>query len=128
MLELKATDNPDAIADELIGYTSHSYEFTTRVKAMSALQRIYGVPGEETNSRRRKETYLGKTIDATHAQVLVKNLVDAILNPNSRLANPASGVLKKLMERDVVKDAAQSYYKSTAWTDWQKDILKKIFE
>ena len=128
MLELKATDNPDAIADELIGYTSHSYEFTTRVKAMSALQRIYGVPGEETNSRRRKETYLGKTIDATHAHVLVKNLVDAILNPNSRLANPASGVLKKLMERDVVKDAAQLYYKATTWTDWQKDILKKIFE
>ena len=127
MLELKSADNPDAAKDELIDYTSHSYEFTTRVKAAGALERIYGTASEE-GSRRRKEAYLGKTIDAAHAQVLTKNLVDAILNPNTRLANPATRTLKKLMEQNAVKETAQAYYKATTWTDWQKDILKKIFE
>jgi hypothetical protein len=106
MLELKCADNIDAGKDELIDYTSHSYEFMTRIRAMGALERLkYG------------------------NEALLKNLVDAILNPNNRLAGPATKALKSLMkEKPEFKEMAESYYKSTQWNDWQQGALKNIFE
>jgi hypothetical protein len=127
MLELKSADKAAATANELIDYTSHSYEFMTRTRAMGALEHIYS-KADENSRRAQNVTYLDKTMDAKDSKVLVKNLVDAILNPNTRLANPATGALKRMMKKEGFKDVAQAYYKSTAWTDWQKDILKKIFE
>ena len=113
MLELKCADNTGVVGentnhgmDELIDYTSHSYEFMTRVRAMAALERLkFG------------------------NEALVKNLVDAILNPNGRLAGPATKTLKAIMkDKPEFKDMAQAYYKGTKWQVWQQDILKKIFE
>jgi aminopeptidase N len=104
LLELEAADKPEA-KNELIDYTSHSYEFRTRVKAMEAMER------------------LGYANDA-----LIKNLLDAIINPNTRLANPAIKTLKKLMKTPEVKDMAMADYKNGAWQDWQKDMLKGVIE
>ena len=119
MLEFKAADD-DASLNELIDYTSHSYEFTTRVKAMAALERVYtgvvsGDVSKDIGSHGENEQ-------------LVKNLTDAILNPNSRLANPATKALKKLMGKEDFQQQAIVYYKSGPWQDWQLDILKKVFE
>jgi aminopeptidase N len=104
-LELSSADNLEANKNELIDYTSHSYEFRTRVKAMDALTRLnYG--------------------DAA----VVKNLFDAIINPNTRLANPAEKTLKELLKKPEVKEAAIAYYKATTWKDWQQEKLKVILE
>jgi aminopeptidase N len=119
MLEFKATDD-DASLNELIDYTSHSYEFMTRTRAMAALERVYTgvVSGDATKdigSRAQNE-------------VLIKNLIDAILNPNSRLANPAIKALKKLMEKEGFQQQALVYYEAGPWKDWQQATLKKVFE
>jgi aminopeptidase N len=115
MLELKCTDSladNTSNKEELIDYTSHSYEFMTRIRAMGALERIYG----------------SGPVSADQGKRLVKNLVDAILNPNTRLGNPAAKVLKSLMAKPEVMEMANSYYKETSWKDWQKEKLKGIFE
>jgi HEAT repeat protein len=104
-LEINAETNPEESRNELIGYTSHSYEFRTRVKAMEALERI---------------NYSN--------EALIKNLFDAILNPNTRLAGPADRVLHKLMAKAEVKEIAKTYYQSNTWKDWQDERLKKLFE
>lgn len=112
MLELKCADTTaanTASLDELIDYTSHSYEFMTRTKAMSSLERIYKG-------------------DAAHNDKIIRNLLDAIVNPNGRLANPAARTLKKLMEKSEFKDAAKAYYNQSKWKDWEKEKLKTIFE
>lgn len=114
MLELKCADtsnaNNTASLDELIDYTSHSYEFMTRTKAMGALERVF------------------KSNNDGQSEKLAKNLVDAILNPNSRLANPAARTLKALRKNERFNGIADGYYKSTTWKDWEKEKLKSLFE
>ena len=113
MLEMKCKDTTvraaDADLDELIGYTSHSYEFMTRVKAMGAIERVY-------------------RSDDKHDIRLISNLVDAILNPNGRLAAPATKTLKALMIKADFKQKANGLYKNSTWTDWEKEKLKGLFE
>ncbi len=104
-LELRGADSIAAVKDELVAYTSQSYEFRTRVRAMEALERL----------------------GYSDAQ-LIRNITDAILNPNTRLAGPAEHVLMKLFKKEGVKDAFVSYYKNTTWQDWQKERLKALAE
>lgn len=104
-LELKGADDIDAVKDELVDYTSHSYEFRTRVKAMEALERL---------------NYSDDN--------LIRNITDAILNPNSRLASPAERTLTKLFKAPEVKTAFISYYKNNTWKDWQQEKLKTLAE
>ncbi|MBS1625755.1 MAG: hypothetical protein JST83_17150 [Bacteroidetes bacterium] len=104
-LELKGADSINVVKDELVRYTSQSYEFRTRVKAMEALER------------------LGYSDDA-----LIRNMTDAILNPNSRLAGPAERVLAKLFKKEGVKDQFKKYYHSQTWQDWQMDRLEVVAE
>jgi hypothetical protein len=66
--------------------------------------------------------------DAAHNDKIIRNLLDAIVNPNGRLANPAARTLKKLMEKSEFKDAAKAYYNQSKWKDWEKEKLKTIFE
>jgi aminopeptidase N len=104
-LELRWDANISAERKELVDYTSQSYEFRTRVRAMEALDRL----------------------DYCNAD-LIKYLTDAIINPNIRLAGPATKTLKKMMQKAEVKDMANAYYKSMQWQDWQQEKLKSIFE
>jgi hypothetical protein len=115
MLELKCKDDVKSNVSELIDYTSHSYEFMTRVKAMNAIEKLYS--GDE-----------GDKVQLWQTDVLIRNLFDAMLNSNSRLANPARKTMKKLMERADIKQVAQAYFKTGTWKVWQKDALKSLFE
>ena len=115
MLEMKCEDDIKSNISELIGYTSHSYEFMTRVKAMSAVERV-------------NASKSGVDIRLWETDALIRNLFEAMVNPNGRLANPARKTIKKLMERADIKEIAQTYYKTTVWSGWQKDILKGLFE
>lgn len=56
---------------------------------------------------------------------LIKNLFEACLNSNGRLANPASRILKNLLKKDNNLQMAKGIYSLNAWKDWQKAILEK---
>jgi hypothetical protein len=104
-LELRCADSPDVYKHELIDYASHSYEFRTRVRAIEALERL---------------GYMD--------ELLIGNISDAILNPNSRLAGPAERVLKRMMKKPEVKDLATAYYQKSKWSEWQQERLKSVME
>jgi hypothetical protein len=55
----------------------------------------------------------------------IKNLFDAALNPNTRLANPAMAVLDYYYKVDWMKTLIQKTYKDGHYTGWQKGILDK---
>jgi hypothetical protein len=117
LLELKSKDQPDSSLTELTDYTSHSYEFMTRLKAMAAVEKIYtGADSSHVQGSKARN------------EALTKNLIDAILNPNTRLGNPAAKTLKKLMEKAEFKESAVAYYRATPWKDWEKEKLKSIFD
>jgi hypothetical protein len=56
---------------------------------------------------------------------LIKNLFDACINPNGRLANPASRTLKKLLKTEANMQIAKGLYSLMVWKDWQKKIIEK---
>jgi hypothetical protein len=79
-----------------------SYEFRTRVRAMESLQRM-GFYNEQ----------------------LAINLIDASLNPNSRLAGPAERTITKFIKEEAFKTLLMNYINSTKWENWQSEILAK---
>ncbi|SVD60996.1 uncharacterized protein METZ01_LOCUS413850, partial [marine metagenome] len=88
--------------DQLIEYTSSSFEFLTRVNAINLLKsrNIYN-------------------------EILVNNLLDAIYNPNKRLSKPAKKYLKELYKNEDVKfwiDKKQGWELS----DWQITLLQDL--
>ncbi len=103
-IELQCKDSLEKYKNELVDYSSHSYEFRTRTKAMEALGRL-------------------NYCDAN----FIRNLMDAKLNPNSRLAGPADVVFKKLFKTEANKTQAKTYFETTEWKDWEKKILEKLF-
>ncbi len=88
-------------ADELVKYTSGSYEFRTRGNAMAALKR---------------SGYFNET--------LIANLMDALLSPNDRLSAPAKDMLKFYSIQSKYKKMITDYIGSVQWTSLQKSILK----
>lgn len=86
----------------LVAYSSHSYEFRTRMNAFNALQRL---------------NYLDNDV--------LNNLFDAALNPNTRLASAATTVLDYFYKQNNFKPLIQQYYESKQWNDWQKELLEK---
>ena len=89
-----------AYADELVTLTSSSYEFRTRVNAMSAVRRIdYFSPA------------------------LVGYLVDGILNPNTRLSGPARDLLGYFYGQDKCQRVIGDFVRSGHWTPWQAGAL-----
>jgi aminopeptidase N len=93
-------DGKAQYAVELVGLTSGSYEFRTRVNAMQALKRLNWFSDE-----------------------LTANLVDAILSPNVRLSGPASDLLKYFYAQDKYKKAISNYMQSGHWENWQREML-----
>jgi aminopeptidase N len=92
-------------ADELVSLTSSSYEFRTRGDAMSALRRIdYFSPS------------------------LMGYLVDAMLNPNTRLAGPAGDLLAYFYTQDRYKRVIGDYVRAGHWKGWQWSLLSRFAE
>lgn len=98
----EATEGNSNYQKQLVKYTSNQYEFRTRIKAMEAVERLSYCDDE-----------------------LIKNLFEACLNSNGRLANPASRILKNLLKKDNNLQMAKGIYSLNAWKDWQKAILEK---
>jgi hypothetical protein len=90
-------------ADELVSLTSSSYEFRTRVNAMAALRRI---------------DYF--------SQPLIGDLVDAILNPNTRLAGPAGDLLAYFYAQDRYRGVVGDFVRAGQWKGWQWSLLSRF--
>ena len=88
--------------DQLIEYTSSSFEFLTRVNAISLLKsrNIYN-------------------------KILVNNLLDAIYNPNKRLNKPAKKYLKELYKNEDVKSWIDKEQVGEL-SDWQITLLQDL--
>ncbi len=94
-----------AYADELVSLTSSSYEFRARINAMAALRRI---------------DYFSKA--------LAGDLVDAILNPNTRLSGPAGDLLAYFYAQDRCRRVIGDYVRGGRWKGWQWSLLSRFAE
>jgi aminopeptidase N len=103
-LELSAPKNNNAML-ELISYTSQSYEFTTRKNAMEALQRL-------------------NFFD----ELLLENIIQAMLSFNSRLATPAAEVLKHFYHQNNYKNIIAAYIEKSNYSNDEKVKLKKMID
>lgn len=104
-LELSLRQNPSAseLQNELVKYTSNSFEFRTRIKAIEAVERLQICNGE-----------------------VISNLLNASLYTNNRLNGPASRALRALIAKAENKEMAKAIYELTPWKDWEKKILETI--
>jgi aminopeptidase N len=103
-LELAIETGKKEYFDELVDYSSLSYEFETRQNALMALKRL-NYPDER----------------------VTRNLFDAVLYWNFKLSNTAKDVLTYFMQQDQYKKLLTDYYHSHEWSDGQKVTLNKIF-
>jgi len=88
--------------DELVNYTSISYEFLTRNAAMVALKRLNYFDSE-----------------------MLKNLVNALFNPNTKLATTAGETVQYFYAQNAYKKMIAEYSRSKNWEKWEKDLLDK---
>jgi aminopeptidase N len=102
-LELQCDSLHTIYRDELVEFTSHSFEFRTRVRAMDALERL---------------NYLDDT--------LLANMTDAMANPNTRLANPAFNSLSKLLNTKERKNYFKAYVNSHSFKPAVLERLKGL--
>jgi hypothetical protein len=94
-----------SLAEELVALTGSSYEFRTRDNAMAALRRI---------------DYF--------SVALAGNLVDAILNPNTRLSGPARDLLGYFYAQDKWHRMIGDFVRAGHWTGWQAGMLSGFAE
>jgi aminopeptidase N len=102
-LELKAADDAIEYANKLVDFTSESYEFRTRIKAMEALENIN-----------------------FYNEELVSHLMDAAIHPNHRLANPAINTIKYFLKEDKFKEIYRAKLMLRNYPDWAGKILSEI--
>lgn len=86
---------------QLAEYASNRYEFRTRIRAAEAIARV---------------NYCDEEV--------IKNLFNATLYTNTRLANPAGTTLKGLLKKPENMQLAKSIYARGTWKDWEKKILE----
>ena len=99
-LEIAAATD-DKYIQQLIEYTSISYEFKTRTNAFTSLKKLnyFSIP-------------------------LMDNIINAVLSANGRLAGPAGEALQFFYTQDKYKKPIDDYVASKEWEGWKHD---KIF-
>lgn len=106
-LEISAanSDNDKKSIDQLVAYTSNSYEFLTRTNSMTSL---------------RKLNYFDLT--------LLNNCLNACISSNGRLAGPANETIKYFYAQDKYKKMIFDHIASKTWTTWEKEIVSKLIQ
>lgn len=103
-LEIAAAFNSDKKhVDQLVNYTSNSYEFLTRGNAMTAL---------------RKLNYADEK--------LITNCIDACLSSNGRLSGPATETIKYFYAQTHYKKMISDLIKNRDSKSWEKELLYKL--
>ena len=101
--EIRANRGDQAALDSLVDFTGPSLEFSTRVNAMQALQRL---------------NYLDRTAAG--------NLLDAATYWNNKLRAPATVVLKYFLNQHTYRTTVQEYIASRSWEPYQEKILQGL--
>lgn len=106
-LEIAAvTNNNDKkFIDQLVSYTSNSYEFITRANAMATL---------------RKLNYFDET--------LLNNCLQACVSNNGRLAGPATETVKYFINQVKHKKTIVDTISKKKVQNWEKEILLKLIQ
>jgi hypothetical protein len=104
-LEISAERGDTSSDARLIEYAGVSYDFMTRVNALSALRKL-----GRCGSR------------------LFPALFSAMANPNGRLRGPAQSFASYFMEQASVARSLRDYYRSRAWTQMERAYLDPYFK
>lgn len=99
-----ASDNKKYI-DQLVEYTSNSYEFITRTNAMTAL---------------RKLNYFDGTV--------LQNCIQAAVSNNGRLAGPAQETIKYFYNQDKYKKLIVDTIAKQELKSWEKEIIGRLLQ
>lgn len=97
-----ANENKKQFQEYLVHYASSDWEFRTRNAAFNSLKAV---------------NYCDEKLAA--------NLFDAILNPNSRLAGPASQLMEFFSQQTAYKNIMTDYYRKQNYSTAQKELIKK---
>ena len=106
-LEIAAANNNNdkKYIDQLVSYTSNSYEFITRANSMAAL---------------RKLNYFDET--------LLNNCLQACLSNNGRLSGPANETVKYFFNQVKYKKMITETITKKKLQNWEKEILVKLIQ
>ncbi len=105
-LEISAGNSSDKkFTDQLVTYTTNSYEFLTRINAMAAL---------------RKLNYFDEK--------LLENCLSACMSSNTRLANPAGETIKHFYAQNKYKKNISDKIKTKNLKEWEKEIVAKLMQ
>ncbi|MFO0356726.1 MAG: M1 family metallopeptidase [Sphingobacteriaceae bacterium] len=91
--------------DQLIEYTSNSYEFITRANAMAALKRL---------------NYFDVNV--------LLNCMQAAVSNNGRLAGPANETIKYFYAQDKHKAMITETITNKKMQNWEKEILNRLLQ
>lgn len=97
----KSFNREDAL-NQITIFASSQYEFRTRIQAFNSLKVLNHLDNE-----------------------VAKNLFQAILSPNGRLAAPAAELANHFSNQISYKNTMKGYYQMQSYEQWQKDILTK---
>ncbi|MCB0802044.1 MAG: hypothetical protein KDB74_03025, partial [Flavobacteriales bacterium] len=100
-IDYQKNNNEEAL-NELVDYTSNSFEFLTRVNAAETLQEM----------NQLNETALA-------------NLLDATFSFNGRLSGPATQVINHFFEQSAYKRMILNYVSNKTWSDSEFKKVKK---
>ena len=101
-LELSYLNGNKKVLDEIIDYTSISFDFETRLNALNILRKI---------------NYLDKST--------ARNLLLASIHWNPKLFRPAREILKFFREQALFNLLIKEVFNNSKWNDWE---IKKIKE
>jgi len=104
-LEIAIGGGEEEYLPEVIGYTSQSYEFETRINAMNLLQRL---------------NYLDEEV--------VINMFDALFHWNYKVSNAARDNLRYFYKQDQYRDLINRVIATSAFTGGQMKKLEKTFQ
>ena len=105
-LEIAAASTGDKKhIEQLVAYTSNSYEFITRGNAMNALKKL-----NFTN------------------EIMINNCIEACLSSNGRLSGPANETIKYFYAQIPYKKLIADIIKNRNNKNWEKDILFKLIQ
>lgn len=104
-LEISYLNGNKGVLDEILDYTSISFDFETRLNSLLILRKI---------------NYLD--------QNSAKNLLLATIHWNPKLHRPAREVLNFFRQQPRYEQLINLVYTQTNWNDWEKNELKKILD
>lgn len=91
--------------DELVNYSSASYEFVTRGNAMAGL---------------RKLNYFD--------EVVLENCLNAVVSSNGRLAGPAAETIKYFYAETKYKKMIMDVVAAKQMKDWEREIVNRLLQ